>query len=198
MTTNDSNRSVCLCLSVYLCFCLSACLSVCLSLSLSVCLSLSLSVSRSVCLSICLSVCLSVSLSVSLLLQYTVIREDWYFSSIWNYSIGKSKASKINWLTEQTADWRTEQPSQSQSLRPGSSRARDHYLSCGPRAKDMTPTIAWTEEREAWTDASVGDLPSKDEGWLSTVVRRDTGGHANNPPSTEQAVKTQPKAPNKL
>ena len=57
----------------------------------------------------------------------------------------------------------------------------------------MTPTIAWTEEREAWTDASVGDLPSKDEGWLSTVVRRDTGGHANNPPSAEQTVKTQPK-----
>jgi len=94
---------------------------------------------------------------------------QWSISTFEN-SCGCTALDIPEWreMTEQT-DWREKQPSQVACFSEDLKWWGAWDTTCGHKAKDITPSIAW--RREAWKEEALDDLPWKDERGPSSIKR---------------------------
>ena len=95
----------------------------------------------------------------------------------WNVSMVDIHLQKLLWVycpgqaglkgTTEQIDWQAKQPSQMACFLEDPKCWGAWYTTCGHKAKDITPSIAW--RREAWKEEAVENLPWKDERGPSSI-----------------------------
>ena len=93
-----------------------------------------------------------------------------WLTSTFENSCGYTALGMPDWReTTKQIDWQAKQPSQMACFLEDPKCWGAWYTTCGHKAKDITPSIAW--KREAWKEEALDDLPWKDERGPSLIRR---------------------------